>query len=52
MFQPMIRRFIEWRERRIAIYRLRNLDDRLLNDLGTQREDIVRFVSAIDQCRQ
>jgi uncharacterized protein YjiS (DUF1127 family) len=45
MFEPLTRKFQDWRLRRIAIRKLHSLDDRLLNDLGTRREDIAAFVA-------
>ena len=48
MFEPLTRKFIDWRLRRIAVRKLHTLDDRLLADLGTTREDITRFVNGID----
>lgn len=51
MFEPLIRRYADWRLRRIAIHRLHHLDDRLLADLGTERNQIESFVASIDHCR-
>lgn len=48
MFEPLTRKFTDWRLRRIAIRKLHNLDDRLLADIGTQREDIACFVIGAD----
>lgn len=48
MFEPMIRKFVDWRRRRLTVRKLRGLDDRLLADLGTQRDEIDRFVANID----
>lgn len=44
MFDPLARKFNDWRLRRIAVRKLHNLDDRLLADLGTQRDRIDDFV--------
>ena len=49
MFEPLTRKFTDWRLRRVAIRKLRRLDDRLLADIGTRREDITCFVAA-DHC--
>jgi len=48
MLGALARKFIDWRERRIAIYLLHQLDDRLLADLGTKRDDIACFVTRTD----
>jgi uncharacterized protein YjiS (DUF1127 family) len=45
MFEPLTRKYTDWRLRRIAIRTLHTLDDRLLADLGAERESIVEFVS-------
>lgn len=50
MFEPLTRKFTDWRQRRIAIRRLHALDDRLLADLGTKRDDIACFVASIETC--
>ena len=50
MFEPLTRKFTDWRLRRIAIRKLHTLDDRMLADVGTTRYDIDCFVSSI-QCR-
>ena len=50
MFEPLTRKFIDWRLRRIAIRKLHTLDDRLLADVGTTRDGIRSFVSSIE-CR-
>lgn len=50
MFEPLTRKFIDWRQRRIAIRTLHSLDDRLLADLGTRREDIACFVAGSQAC--
>ena len=47
MFEPLTRKFVDWRQRRIAIRKLHQLDDRLLADVGTKREDIACFVATI-----
>jgi uncharacterized protein YjiS (DUF1127 family) len=51
MFEPLLRKFVDWRLRRTTIRKLHSLDDRLLADLGTQRDEIARFVASIDTCR-
>ena len=48
MLEPLTRKFADWRLRRIAIRQLHTLDDRLLADLGTRREDIACFVASTD----
>jgi uncharacterized protein YjiS (DUF1127 family) len=48
MFEPLIRKFVDWRLRRITVRKLQGLDDRLLADLGTQRDEIDRFVAKLD----
>lgn len=48
MFEPLIRKFVDWRLRRITIRTLRRLDDRLLADVGTQRDEIDHFVARLD----
>lgn len=48
MFEPLARKFLDWRQRRLAIRRLHSLDDRLLTDIGTKREDIACFVATPD----
>jgi uncharacterized protein YjiS (DUF1127 family) len=50
MFEPLTRKFTDWRLRRIAIRKLHTLDDRLLADVGTTRDGIRSFVSCIE-CR-
>jgi len=45
MFEPLTRKFIDWRLRRIAIRKLHTLDDRMLADVGTSREHIASFVA-------
>jgi uncharacterized protein YjiS (DUF1127 family) len=44
MFETMRRRFADWRLRQIARRKLSMLDDRLLLDLGTERDCIGDFV--------
>jgi uncharacterized protein YjiS (DUF1127 family) len=44
---PLIRRYLDWRQRRIAVRKLHNLDDRLLADMGTERGAIERFVDCV-----
>jgi uncharacterized protein YjiS (DUF1127 family) len=51
MFHPLFRKYADWRLRRIAIRRLHEMDDRLLADVGTQRDQIEHFVASIDICR-
>lgn len=46
MFEPLARKFIDWRLRRTAIRHLHALDDRLLADVGTKRDDIGCFVAS------
>lgn len=48
MRKPLTRRFADWWMRRATIRKLEGLDDRLLSDLGTKREDIACFVTALD----
>jgi uncharacterized protein YjiS (DUF1127 family) len=48
MLEPITRKFTDWRQRRIAIRHLHALDDRLLADLGTKREDIACFVACVE----
>jgi uncharacterized protein YjiS (DUF1127 family) len=50
MFEPLLRKFVDWRQRRITIRKLHSLDDRLLADLGTKRDEIDRFVASLDTC--
>lgn len=50
MFEPLTRKFTDWRLRRVAIRKLHTLDDRLLNDVGTSRDDIACFVAATADC--
>ena len=45
MFEPLTRKFLDWQQRRLAIRKLHTLDDRLLADVGTKREDIAHFVA-------
>lgn len=45
MFEPLTRKFADWRQRRIAIRKLHALDDRLLADVGAERDSIARFVA-------
>lgn len=44
MFERLSRKFIVWHLRRVAIRKLHTLDDHLLADLGTTRENISHFV--------
>jgi len=48
MFEFLTRKFVDWRLRRIALRKLHRLDDRLLADIGTRREDIACFVAHPD----
>lgn len=50
MFEPLTRKFLGWRQQRIAIRKLHTLDDRLLADVGTRREDIACFVACAEIC--
>ena len=50
MFEPLTRKFTDWRLRRVAIRRLHTLDDRLLADIGAKREDIACFVATTGHC--
>jgi uncharacterized protein YjiS (DUF1127 family) len=50
MFEPLTRKFTDWRMRRIAIRKLHTLDDRLLADVGTKRDDIACFVASSESC--
>lgn len=50
MFDTLTRRLIAWREDRIAIRRLMLMDDHLLHDMGTSREDIRDFVRSRRGC--
>lgn len=45
MFEPLTRKIRGWQQRREAIRKLHALDDRLLGDIGTKREDIACFVA-------
>lgn len=45
MFEPLTRKFSDWRQRRIAIRKLHTLDDRLLADVGAERDSIAQFVA-------
>lgn len=49
MFAPLTRKFVAWAQRRLAIRRLERLDDRLLADVGTRRDEISSFVVGLDQ---
>ena len=44
---PLIRRYIDWRQRRIAVRKLHMLDDHILADLGTERRGIEAFVDSV-----
>ncbi|WP_162247331.1 DUF1127 domain-containing protein [Devosia sp. Root635] len=44
MFGPLTRKFNDWRLRRIAIRKLHTFDDRMLADIGTERDKIACFV--------
>jgi uncharacterized protein YjiS (DUF1127 family) len=50
MFEPLTRKFTDWRLRRIAVRKLHTLDDRLLTDIGTRRDDIACFVASTGDC--
>jgi len=45
MFEPLTRKFQTWRRRRQTLRRLHMLDDRLLADMGTCRDDLEAFIS-------
>jgi uncharacterized protein YjiS (DUF1127 family) len=45
MLEPLTRKFNDWQQRRIAIRKLHQLDDRLLADMGVKRENIAAFVA-------
>ncbi len=47
---PLTRKYFEWRDRRIAIRKLHQLDDRILADIGTRRDAIDRFVAGSENC--
>ena len=44
MLDQLLERFHLWRLQRIAVHKLRALDDHLLCDLGVSRETIEDFV--------
>jgi uncharacterized protein YjiS (DUF1127 family) len=44
MFQTLLWRFHTWRQDRLAIHMLRQMDDRLLADMGAERACIEDFV--------
>ena len=46
MFKPLTRKITHWWFRQETIHKLEGLDDRLLSDMGTTREDIACFVDA------
>ncbi len=46
MFEPVMSRFNDWRLRQIARRKLSMLDDRLLADLGTERETLLDFIAS------
>lgn len=48
MFRPISRRLYAWHMRNVTRRKLCMLDDRLLADLGTEREQIDAFVAGID----
>lgn len=47
---PFARKYLDWRQRRIAIRKLHQLDDRMLSDIGTRRDAISRFIAGFDNC--
>ena len=47
MFEPLTRKLINWQQRQMTIRKLRGLDDRLLADLGIERDAIAQFVARI-----
>ena len=48
MFAPLTRRFHAWHMRHITRRKLRMLDDRLLSDMGIERDGIGDFVAGLD----
>jgi len=48
MFAPLTRRFHAWHMRNITRRKLRMLDDRLLSDMGIERDSIGDFVAGLD----
>lgn len=50
MFEPLTRKFQDWRLRRLSVRRLHQLDDRLLADIGTRRDSIDAFVTQRTSC--
>lgn len=47
MFEPLTRKFVDWQQRQTTIRKLRALDDRILADLGIERDAITQFVARI-----
>ena len=47
MFEPLTRKLVNWQQRQITIRKLRALDDRILADLGVERDAIAQFVARI-----
>ena len=52
MLDPLLRRFIAWRDRHIAIKSLQSFDDRMLDDVGTCRDRIIAFVDNQNPCQE
>ena len=50
MLDTIGRRLSAWWQRQVTIHALQCLDDRLLEDLGTKRDEIACFVAKIDLC--
>lgn len=50
MFEPLTRKFVKRWERLVTVHKLQSLDDRLLADLGINRQDIARYVASMDHC--
>ena len=50
MLITLIEKLTNWWQRQMTIQRLEALDDHLLNDLGTTREDIACFIDNVGHC--
>ncbi|GLQ58114.1 DUF1127 domain-containing protein [Devosia nitrariae] len=50
MFDTLTRRLIAWRKEQTAIRRLMLMDDHLLHDMGTSRDEIRDFVRSRRGC--
>lgn len=48
MLKSLNRKLADWWLRKTTIHQLQGLDDRLLQDLGTKREDIAGFVAELE----